>query len=93
MIFPYDPPQGLSFWMRNTVLPLDIIFIGPDHRILNVHANTVPYSLDSRPSAGPAIAALELNGGRTAELGFTPGALWSNGRLARGPPKRLTRRR
>ncbi len=75
MIFPYDPPQGLSFWMRNTVLPLDIIFIGPDHRIINVHERTEPYSLDSRRSGGPAIAALELNGGRTAELGFTPGAL------------------
>jgi uncharacterized membrane protein (UPF0127 family) len=75
MIFPYDTPQGLSFWMRNTVLPLDIIFIGPDHRILNIHANTTPYSLDSRASAGPAIGVLELNGGRTAELGFTPGAL------------------
>lgn len=75
MIFPYDPPQGLSFWMRNTVLPLDIIFIGPDHRIINIHENTVPYSLDSRRSEGPAIAALELNGGRSAELGIGPGAL------------------
>lgn len=74
MIFPYDPPQGLSFWMRNTVLPLDIIFIGADHRIINIHENAEPFSLDSRSSEGLAIAALELNGGRTAELGFTPGA-------------------
>jgi uncharacterized membrane protein (UPF0127 family) len=75
MIFPYDPPRPLSFWMRNTVLPLDIIFIGPDHRIINIHEKTEPYSLDSRRSGGPAIAALELNGGRAAELGFTSGAL------------------
>ena len=75
MIFPYDPPQGLSFWMRNTVLPLDIIFIGPDHRIINIHEMTEPYSLDSRASEGLAIAALELNGGRTSELGFASGAL------------------
>ena len=54
MIFPTDPPRSRSFWMRNTAIPLDIIFVGPDHRILNIHENTTPYSLDSRPSAGPA---------------------------------------
>lgn len=74
MIFPYDPPQVLGFWMRNTPLPLDIIFIGPDNRIINIHRQTVPYSLDSLRSEGLAIAALELNGGRAEELGITPGA-------------------
>jgi hypothetical protein len=75
MIFPFSPPQGLSFWMRNTELPLDIIFIGTDHKIINIHAKTEPFSLEPLPSEGLAIAALELNGGRMEELGFAPGAL------------------
>ncbi len=74
MIFPReDNPRESSFWMRNTVIPLDIIFIGPDRRILNVAANAVPYSEASVPSAGPAGAVLELNGGRAAELGIKAG--------------------
>ena len=74
MIFPYEPPQVLGFWMRNTVLPLDIIFIGPDRRILNI-AEGVPYSETSVYSEGDAIAVLELNRGRAAELGIGPGDL------------------
>lgn len=74
MIFPKEPAQARSFWMRNTVIPLDLIFIGPDHRIVNIIANAVPYSLESLPSAAPVIAVLELNGGRAAQLGIEPGA-------------------
>lgn len=74
MIFPYDPPQPVGFWMKNTVIPLDIIFIGTDRRIINIEANAVPYSLDPRRSQGLAIAVLELNGGRAEELGIGPGA-------------------
>ena len=64
-----------SFWMRNTVIGLDIIFIGTDNRILNIAANAVPYSEESIPSAGPTKAVLELNAGRAAELGLAPGEL------------------
>ena len=74
MIFPLDPPSRISFWMKNTVIPLDIVFIGADHRITNVSANAVPYSLEPRMSDDVASGVLELNGGRLAELGFTPGA-------------------
>jgi uncharacterized membrane protein (UPF0127 family) len=73
MIFPKEPAQMRAFWMRNTVIPLDMVFIGPDHRIVNIIANAEPYTLDSRPSAAPVIAVLELNGGRTAQLGIGPG--------------------
>jgi uncharacterized protein len=74
MLFPYRQPRLLSFWMRNTVIPLDIIFIGPDRRILNIEANTTPYSETPVLSVAPAAAVLELNGGRAAELGIVPGA-------------------
>lgn len=73
MIFPMSPPRDASFWMRNTVIPLDIIFIGTDRRILNIAANTTPYSETPVPSAGPVIGVLELAGGRAAQLGIAPG--------------------
>ena len=73
MLFPSDTAEPRSFWMKNTPLPLDIIFIGPDRRIANIAANTTPYSLDSVNSAGAAVAVLELNGGRAAQLGIVAG--------------------
>lgn len=73
MIFVGRPPQPASFWMKNTVIPLDIVFVGTDKRILNIGANAVPYSLDPVPSIGPVIAVLELGGGRAAQLGIGPG--------------------
>ncbi|MGI8943435.1 MAG: DUF192 domain-containing protein [Qipengyuania sp.] len=73
MLFPSDPPEVRSFWMKNTPLPLDIIFIGADGRILNIHANTTPYSTQSYASEGLASGVLELRGGRATELGIEPG--------------------
>lgn len=74
MLFPRDPPGFASFWMKNTVIPLDIIFVGTDGRIINIAAMTTPYSLDSIPSEGVTAAVLEIRGGRAAELGIVPGA-------------------
>ena len=73
MIFPMEPPRDASFWMRNTLIPLDMIFVRADGTIANIAANTVPYSEEPVPSAGPVAADLELAGGRSAELGIKPG--------------------
>jgi len=73
MIFPYDGTTAQSFWMKNTPLPLDIIFIGPDNTISNIAAMTEPYSLDPVYSVGNVLGVLELRGGRAGELGIEPG--------------------
>ena len=73
MLFPRTPPDIASFWMRNTVIPLDIVFIGTDHRIINIAANAVPYDETPLTAKGTTLAVLELNGGRAAELGIGPG--------------------
>jgi len=73
MIFPFDPPRDASFWMRNTLIPLDMIFVRADGSIANIAANTVPYSEEPVPSDGPVAAVLEIAGGRSAELGIKPG--------------------
>lgn len=74
MLFPTETRQFRSFWMKNTVIPLDIIFVGGDGFVSNIAAMTTPYSLDPIPSDGAVIAVLELRGGRAAELGIGPGA-------------------
>lgn len=73
MIFPYDPPQPVAFWMKNTLIPLDMIFVRADGSIARIAANTVPLSLEPVPSAEPIAAVLEIAGGRSAELGIRPG--------------------
>ncbi len=80
MIFPFDPPRDASFWMRNTLIPLDMIFVRADGTIANIAENTVPYSEEPVLSAGPVAAVLEIAGGRSAELGIKPGdkVKWSS---------------
>jgi hypothetical protein len=74
MIFPYDPPQEVSFWMKNTLIPLDIIFIRPDRRIGRI-ANAKALDLTPVPSGEAVSAVLEIRGGRAAELGLHEGDL------------------
>lgn len=73
MIFPMNPPRNASFWMRNTLIPLDMIFVRADGTIANIAENTVPYSEEPVTSDGPVGAVLEIAGGRSAELGIKAG--------------------
>ena len=72
MIFPYQPPQPVAFWMKNTFIPLDIIFIAPGGTILRIE-QAVPLSLEPVASGEAVEAVLELNAGRSAELGIAAG--------------------
>lgn len=73
MIFPFDPPQAVAFWMKNTLIPLDMIFIRADGTIARIVANVTPLSLEPVPAGEPVAAVLELAGGRAAELGIRAG--------------------
>lgn len=73
MIFPMAPPRPAAFWMKNTPLPLDIIFIRADGTIARIAAETTPYSLDLIESGEPVAAVLEIAGGKAAEAGIAEG--------------------
>lgn len=74
MLFLFDSPQRLAFWMRNTLIPLDLLFIAPNGEILLVHEGAIP--LDETPIPGPdgSIAVLEINGGMAQTLGIKAGS-------------------
>jgi hypothetical protein len=72
MLFPVSPPRTASFWMRNTWLPLDLVFIAPGGRVLNVGTGT-PLSESFIESAGPVAAVLEINAGEAVRIGLKPG--------------------
>lgn len=73
MLFPYDPPRVASFWMKNTYIPLDMIFIRPDGTIARIAENTIPESLDPVSAGEPVIAVLEIAGGNAAAQGIAEG--------------------
>jgi uncharacterized protein len=73
MIFPLRPPRPATFWMKNTPLALDIIFIRADGTIARIAAETTPYSLDLIESGEPVGAVLEIAGGKAAEAGIAEG--------------------
>lgn len=62
-----------SFWMKNTLIPLDMIFIKADGTIHHIHENAVPNDLTGIRSQGPVAAVLELNGGESRKSGITVG--------------------
>ena len=81
MIFPYDPPQEVAFWMKNTLIPLDIIYIRADGTIARI-VNAEALDLTPLPSGEPIAVVLEIRGGRASELGIREGDKVSWAKLA-----------
>ena len=84
MLFDFHQEQPVSFWMKNTLIPLDMVFIGADGTIKHIHSNAVPLSTDAVPSKFPVRGVLEINGGSAKLLGIKPGdkvkhAIFGNG--------------
>jgi len=73
MLFDFKREQEVSFWMENTYIPLDMLFIRSDGRILRIAENTEPLSTRMIPSGGPVLAVLEVIGGTARKLGLAPG--------------------
>jgi uncharacterized protein len=73
MLFDFHREQEVSFWMKNTYIPLDMIFIQGSGRILRIAENAKPLSTDLIPSEGPVLAVLEVIGGTAHRLGIAPG--------------------
>jgi uncharacterized protein len=73
MLFDFHQEQPTSFWMKNTYVSLDMIFIRGDGRILRIAENTVPLSEALVPSGGPVRAVLEVVAGTAKKLGIAPG--------------------
>jgi uncharacterized protein len=73
MLFVYDRPQAAAMWMKNTYIPLDMVFIAEGGTVHRIEANTEPFSTALIASEGDIIAVLELNAGEAARVGLKPG--------------------
>lgn len=73
MLFDFGSSQPVSMWMKNTYLPLDMVFIAADGRVVSVKRNAEPLSETIIPSGGDVLGVLEINAGAAAEIGVKPG--------------------
>ncbi len=73
MLFIFPTEEYQSFWMKNTIIPLDMIFVNAKRDIVNIHKNTTPYSEQSYPSTSPAKYVIEVNAGFTDKYNIKPG--------------------
>jgi len=77
MLFTFNKPDNQSFWMKNTYLPLDIVYIGPDSVIVSIGENTKPFSEEQVNSNGLAQYVLEINAGLSQKLNLKAGDKFS----------------
>lgn len=73
MLFQYSIPQKMSFWMKNTFISLDLIYIQTNGTIANIQANAEPHNLNGLKSKGRVLGVFEINGGLAAKLGIKAG--------------------
>ncbi|MEP4038826.1 DUF192 domain-containing protein [Pseudophaeobacter sp.] len=74
MLFVYPNPQRAAFWMKNTLIPLDIIFLDETGRVIQIQADAVPGDLTPLPGGDNVFAVLEINGGLAARYGISIGS-------------------
>ncbi len=77
MLFIFQKEEPQSFWMKNTIMPLDIIYVNSKKEIVKIFKNTIPFSEKSLPSGNPATYVVEVNGGFTDKYGIKEGDLIS----------------
>jgi uncharacterized protein len=75
MVFFYERPQHAVFWMKNTLIPLDMIFADSTGLVKHVHSNAVPHDETGIDGGPDVLAILEINGGLAKKLGITEGAV------------------
>ena len=85
MLFAYAQSKPISMWMKNTYIPLDMVFIDAHGRIQQIVEQTTPHSLDLIHSKDPAFAVLEIAGGEAQRLGIRPGQLVTHPALGQHP--------
>jgi uncharacterized membrane protein (UPF0127 family) len=73
MLFDMDSPTNITMWMKNTFIPLDMLFLDPGGRIVDIHERAVPQSTDIISTRAPARYVIELNGGTAERLGIKIG--------------------
>jgi hypothetical protein len=75
MLFDFRAPTPVTMWMKNTLIPLDMLFLDPTGRIVDIHEHAVPHSTDIIAAKTPVRYVVELNGGTVARLGIKLGDL------------------
>jgi hypothetical protein len=73
MLFEFETNAPVAFWMKNTYISLDMVFISPNGTVTRIAPNAEPLSEDVVPSGGPCIGVLEINGGVAAKIGLAVG--------------------
>lgn len=85
MLFVYDRPSRAVFWMKNTLIPLDMIFADPTGVVRHVHENAIPHDETGIDGGGNILTVLEINGGLARRLGIGPGTVMRHAAFAAGP--------
>lgn len=81
MLFIYDAPTTASFWMRNTLIPLDMLFIGPTGEVTHIHHEAIPEDTTPIPGGDNVLMVLEINGGMARAIGIEEGSALRHPRL------------
>ncbi|WP_239334996.1 DUF192 domain-containing protein [Ruegeria sp. Ofav3-42] len=85
MLFVFDPPQRVVFWMKNTLIPLDIIFLDRSGTVTRVHQGAIPGDLTPIEGGDSVFAVLEINAGLAARYSIKPGTEMRHEIFSQGP--------